>query len=256
MLAIKNKHPNDEYIQFSELGHRYTIKGKYGYNSVTTLAHKFFEKFNPDAVIKRMMASKNWPNSPYFNMTAPEIKKQWNDKGKLAAANGTLMHEKIEDFYNGKEIDEKYKELDTWKHFMVFHEENHEFEAYRTEWAIYDEEYKLAGSIDMVVKNPDGTYSILDWKNSDKIEKESQYEKYCRFPGLENIPDTAYWHYTFQLNIYRFILEKNYGIKIKSLHLIYIQPATLANYKKLDVPILKDEINIIMDSQKSTGSNK
>jgi hypothetical protein len=31
---------------------------------------------------------------------------------------------------------------------------------YRTEWTIYDEELKIAGSIDMVYEKPNGTLAI------------------------------------------------------------------------------------------------
>ena len=78
MLAVENKHERDDDINFQENGHIYTVKKKRGYKSITTVVHNAFEKFDSDAIIDRMMASKNWENSKYYGMTKPEIKKQWN----------------------------------------------------------------------------------------------------------------------------------------------------------------------------------
>jgi len=36
------------------------------------------------------------------------------------------------------------------------------------------------------------------------------------------IPDTNYWHYALQLNMYKTILEENYGFKVSELYLVGI----------------------------------
>ena len=81
-LSKKNSHPRDKNIVFDEGPHIYTIKGDSNYMSVTTWNHSHFPHFNPDSVIKKMMASKKWPNNKYFGKTPEEIKKIWNDNGK------------------------------------------------------------------------------------------------------------------------------------------------------------------------------
>ena len=100
MLCVKNKHERDDNIEFQENGHVYTVKKKRGYKSITTVVHNAFEKFNSDAIIDRMMASKNWENSKYYGMTKQEIKKQWKDNGAEAAQLGTTMHYLFEYHYN------------------------------------------------------------------------------------------------------------------------------------------------------------
>ena len=73
---------------------------------------------------------------------------------------------------------------------------------------IYDEELKIAGSIDMVFKELDGTLSIYDWKRSKEIVQESRFNEYSIDSVINYIPDTNYWHYCLQLNVYKAILEK------------------------------------------------
>ena len=41
-------------------------------------------------------------------------------------------------------------------------------EPYRTEWMVYDEDLRFAGSIDMIFKNKDGTLEIYDWKRTNE----------------------------------------------------------------------------------------
>ena len=54
-----------------------------------------------------------------------------------------------------------------WKYFEKFEEEiGGDKEPYRTEWMVWDDELKFAGSIDMTYVNEDGTIDIYDWKRS------------------------------------------------------------------------------------------
>ena len=47
-----------------------------------------------------------------------------------------------------------------------------------------------------------------------KKNKTSFRDKRSTFPGLEHIPDSNFYHYSFQLNIYKFILQTEYGMII------------------------------------------
>ena len=49
-------------------------------------------------------------------------------------------------------------------HFMNFIADHPHLKPYRTEWMIFDEDVKIAGSIDFVSENDDGTLTIYDWK--------------------------------------------------------------------------------------------
>ena len=106
-LSTKNFHERDSHITFDEGPHIYTIDGDSSFKSVTTFNHSFFEKFDADKVISNMMASKKWPDSQYFGMSANEIKAKWNKNGKEASAAGTKMHEDIEYYYNNSERDKQ-----------------------------------------------------------------------------------------------------------------------------------------------------
>ena len=252
VLARKNIHSRDKNLVFDEPTHKYTIltDPNSKYTSVTTWNHSHFPHFNADEIIKKMMEGKNWnPSNKYWNKTPEEIKALWKQNGESVSGAGTNLHFDIECFMNQDLIDENDEEVeythkdllemynqeieegkpapnesDEWKYFIKYVEAFPDMIPYRTEWMIYDEDLKLAGSIDMVYENSDGTLSIYDWKRAKEITKKTNFNKYALTPEIAHIPDTNFWHYSLQLNTYKAILERKYGKKIKSLYLVRLHP--------------------------------
>ena len=191
VLKSLNSHERDENIKFYEVGHKYEIVTDTNskYTSVTTWNHSHFPHFNPDEIIQNMMKGKSWKEGhKYWGLTPEQIKDAWNKNRDNAAGAGTNIHYQIECFMNNPNIQPKYthKELydkyfseETipknnsleWNYFLQFLKDTPNLKPYRTEWMIYHEELKLAGSIDMVYENEDGTLSIYDWKRSANITK-------------------------------------------------------------------------------------
>ena len=240
ILDKKNKHIRDERILFDEPTHTYTIDGDSSYTSVTTYVHQHFEKFDSDKVIDNMMKSKNWPNNKYYGYDREAIKKIWQDNGKTAAELGTKMHYDIECFYNSIPNENESVE---YSYFLNFQEKYKELSAYRTEWTVYHEELKLAGSIDMVFENEDGTLQIYDWKRCKDISKTNSWNKYSTTECINYLPDTNYWHYSLQLNIYKYILEEKYDKKVTDLYLVCLHPDNKnKNFERIKVGILKEEL--------------
>ena len=221
VLAHRNRHSRDDNIQFFEEGHKYVIKSDptSKYTSVTTWNHSHFPHFDADGVIKNMMKGKNWKEgNKYWGMTAEEIKSQWSANGASVSSLGTDMHFEIECFMNDKRIQCQYthKELYEiynsdyikkskhddksleWKYFIEFVKDSPDLKPYRTEWTIYHEELKLAGSIDMVYEKTDGTLAIYDWKRSKDITRVNNFNKYAVTESICHMPDSNFWHYALQ----------------------------------------------------------
>lgn len=226
-----NAHDRDRLLSFDPANHIYTIDNA-PYKSVTTVVQECFEKFDVDYWAPRIARKKG--------ITEAELKAQWEEKAEKARRLGTLMHDKIEKHYLGEapESDE------TYRLFELFIKD-HRLTPYRTEWAIFDETLRIAGTLDFL-DYTDGVYTIYDWKRSDKIIENGQplttdrYNKTALSP-INHIPDTTYWHYTLQLSIYRYILERNYGITVKTSRLAIFHPA-YTTYHVIEVPYLKKEI--------------
>lgn len=243
-------HERDQHIVFEERGHKYYVKRERGYKSVTTLVHDSFEKFNADKIIDKMMASPNWPESKYFGQTKQEIKASWKANGAEAAKMGTAMHAMFEYYYNQirPEVIDSYVGTKEHEYFINFIRDHPNLIPFRTEWNVYHEDYKLAGSIDMLYQNEDGTISIYDWKRCKNIEKYNNFGKRCLVEGLQHIHDANYWHYALQLNIYKYILESKYGLQVRDLHLVVIHPENeTENYEKIKLPFIQKEVHILLD---------
>jgi hypothetical protein len=264
VLAMNNYHSRDNNIKFFEDGHKYYISTDPDtkYTSVTTWNHHHFPQFDADSVIDGMMKGKGWKEGhKYWGLTKDQIKAQWNSNKDSVAGAGTNLHFEIECFHNDKRFTFKYtnKELyeiymtDNYKHhneksiewqyFINFINDHKHLTPYRTEWTIYDEDVKIAGSIDMVYENPDGTLSIYDWKRAKNITRINNFNKFAVTPVICHLPDSNFWHYALQLNTYKYILETKYGKTIKDLFLVRLHPdAEEKNYELIQLPNLTTEI--------------
>lgn len=268
VLANKNNHLRDKNITFIETGHKYKIDidKNVEYISVTTFIHENFPKFDADYIIDKMMKGSKWKEGhKYWGLNKEEIKKKWCDNGSTASVSGTSLHNEIECFMNNETLNVNYTHEDLykynkttnnnieWCYFLNYVKDTPELKPYRTEWLIYDEEYKIAGSIDMVYENIDGTLSIYDWKRAKEIVRVNMYNKYATSECICHLPDTNFWHYALQLNIYKTILERKYGKKIKDLYLVRLHPEAIeCNYELIKLPFLDSEIKGLLDYRKKT----
>lgn len=250
-LSKKYQHERDNHITFDEGPHIYTIDGDSSFTSVTTWNHSHFKPFDSDLIIDRMMASKKWPNSKYYGQTKEEIKNLWKANGVASSNAGTKMHYDIECFYNNNKVENDSIEF---SYFMKFHNSNPNLKPYRTEWMVYDKELKLAGSIDMIYENEDGTLDICDWKRCKEIKKFDNWGNSATTECIEHLPDCNFWHYTLQLNTYKYLLEKNYGKTIKNMYLVCLHP-NKPSYVKYNVPYLPQEINDLMELRRNMVVN-
>lgn len=264
-IVLQNNYadPRDRNIKFYARGHKYEILTdiKSRYTSVTTWNKSLFPKFDADAVIANIMKGKNWnPENKYWGQTAEEIKAGWFSSGASVSEAGTNLHEQIEMFMNNgdlvpgythRQLLEHYKtKEDTcvrgpeWQFFLKFVEEHPDLKPFRTEWMIYHEDIKIAGSIDMIYENSDGSLSIYDWKRSKDITSDNTWRKFALNQHITHIPDTNFWHYSLQLNTYKTILEQKYGKTIKELNLVRIHPdIPEQTYELMPVPILLKEMD-------------
>ena len=262
-LAVKNAHPRDRLIVFQDEGHNYYIKGSSkGWTSVTTVVHELFDHFNGPMVAWRMVRSPMFPSAPkyekYRELTVAEdgsplpdrqivnnILESWKANGEEAAALGTRMHRSIELYYNGVSEEEENETTEYKELFAAFarREEERGLEPYRTEWMIFSEDHHICGSVDMImVDTKTGKLYMRDWKRSKEI-KSKGYRKGKAV--LQHLQDCNEVHYCLQLNMYKYILERHYGVAVEEMQIVVLHPSN-AEPLVITVPDMQAEIRALI----------
>lgn len=245
-LAVLNSHPRDASIEFEEIAHKYTICGEEGYTSVTTWNHSHFPHFDAESIVRKILANRQMsnPEYKYYGMTRESILASWDANRDSASSAGTAMHYDIECYYNGIYTGNTSIEF---KYFMDFVKDHSHLIPYRTEWCVFHEELKIAGSIDMIFENPDGSLLIYDWKRVKEISYDSAFGKFATTDCISHMPDTNFWHYSLQLNMYKTILEIKYGKTVSGMYLVCLHPDNVSNsYELLEVPVISSDISALM----------
>lgn len=239
-LDRDHAHERDARITFDEPTHIYTVDGdSKSYKSVTTLIHAYCQPFDSDAIIDKMMAGPRWFESKYYGMTKEAIKQQWSDNGREASGSGTKMHLHIEYWYNDVELETPDTSVE-FQHFLKYQDKvGSQYIPWRTEWSVFHEESRISGQIDMVYANNRGKFTIADWKRAKEMKFDNRYQS--MLPPVKHLPDTNYWHYACQLNIYRYILQTKYGMEVDELFLVVLHPNN-ESFVKIDVPMMDREI--------------
>lgn len=241
-------------IYFEELGHKYTDSLGTKYTSVTTFVGQFEPDKDWDLIAEK--AIKNNKDGKYTGMSVPEVRAQWKYSGDYACTLGTAVHAKLENlwykkaFHPDSSIFEKFPEMKEdydWreqKATELFNMLKKTYVPVRNEFIVYDRDWKLVGTIDMLAYNTvKQCYSILDWKTSKKFDKTNRYQK-MKAP-FETEDDCNCNHYSMQLSVYQAILEKHCpDIKIGERVLVQIPSKET---EKAEIYNCKDYTKKILD---------
>lgn len=229
-------------LQFNEENHTYSVNGK-ALKSVTEVVSLFFP-FDRDSAADAV--------SLKTGFDVDYIKNYWGLLRDIAISKGNIYHRVAEDYFNGKSIPEGIYEAQIRQFFN-----DHSFlRKHKAEWQVFSEELGVAGTIDLVMEGDDGLY-IFDWKTSKEIKMESSWKGKG---SAIKLMDCSYVHYSLQLSLYRYILEKYYGKKVAYTGLIHLSEN--GTYSLLQTMYLKKEIKemlkhpLFLSSTKSIDSSK
>ena len=237
------KYSKNKRVSFDPGTHSYKNKDK-KLISVTTLLNKFKNEFDSDYWSKEIARREK--------TTQEIILKKWKDKAFKSTEIGTAIHKIFEDYTNvnysitnGK-LEFDYNKLNAefiadfnLKKEVALKFINDFFITKRlipieTEFIVYND--FLAGQLDMICKDKENNFYIIDFKTNEKIETYSYGKKMKDI--FRDIDDCSYYHYCLQLSIYK-ILLKEYDIK--KIFLIHI---TSEKYEFIECQDLMQNIDI------------
>ena len=221
----------DEHIDFEPEEHIYIYKGIVRMLPVSSLIAYFFDEFQALPQAENQLKYKGIPGEESLD--------KWARSGRLASEVGTFVHLQTENYFQRGffetecqlQFGDKTEVINVEQeklHFLRFIRD-YQIEPYRQEWPVYDKDLNIAGTIDLICKEDDGEYTIYDWKRSSKVVNAQGQPIVEGFRGKMSyngisLPDTAFYHYCIQQNLYRYMLEKHYGIKVKAMNLVVLCP--------------------------------
>jgi hypothetical protein len=213
-------------VTFYDEPHKYFLDGK-ELISVTTLIHKYQEEFQEDfwAEIKGCQ----------HDLTPNQVKRAWRFINKKGTIKGSAIHDYAENLFQNKEFeyplqtivnefgfDPVLTEYNTTKmHVDKFYNDvRGKLIPIRTEFVVYDRESLIGGMLDMLFFNVKaGEFQIWDWKTNKKFDREEKSRHLLN--ELCMIEDCDLEIYSLQLELYKYIIEKNTGIKLGDSYVVW-----------------------------------
>ncbi|MBB4036524.1 hypothetical protein GGR21_002430 [Dysgonomonas hofstadii] len=203
------------------------------------------------------------------NCSIQEIKDKWKHDSSLGKELGRHLHMQIENYFQNKKVEMKYSfsfnspnkkvsdlEYDISKEFSIFKnlvEKEIKPNIYKTDWLIYSPEHEVIGSVDLIFKDADGSYTMCDWIRSNKLFDEERNvipvrEYGVGLHGMNKTPSSEYHKACLKQNIHRFILEKYYNLKIGKMALLILHP-DFSKYYNLAVLDMQKEAEYMLQNK-------
>jgi len=233
-------------LGFDEKSHVYAKDetGNSEYISVTTLIERFFP-FDLKRYIERKAEEEN--------RTEEDVLDEYLLMRDEAAEKGTFLHNQIENFLKKSEFDSDSKEFEFFLGFYNKEIEERNLVFFDAEKMIFSDKYNVAGTIDCLFKKESNDeYVMLDWKRSKKLIIDGRPRIFgygYALSELNTLDNSSFNRYCLQQNIYKLIAETEYGMKISSMKLVVLHE-NYSDYHVVDVPLMKREASIILNSLK------
>jgi thiol-disulfide isomerase/thioredoxin len=242
-----------KHVAFEEDTHTYTINGKKAGISTTGLIHNYCIPFDENKIAP-FSAEKQ-------GKTVKEILDEWAYKREYACCRGNEVHLYSQGLWNGIPYKTDYFHIDIdfleqlqyelpilQKQALSFYNQYKDlYEFVEEEQFLYDAEYDVAGSIDLLLKNKStGEYAIVDFKTYGDLHKKA-YNKFL-------IPLQKFWdnntnHLSFQLEVYKQIFERETKLVVGEMFGVYFNIG-IDDYEIIEVNDMGIEAKKILENRR------
>jgi len=207
------------------------------------------------------------PSLYEINDAVKHISKEWKQAAQVGNCAGSMIHKFLEDRFTGKRFpiippcgvdiyqDSKFiKKVKTLiRYAKNFYKDHKHLLPVRCELVLYDKEYGVAGQVDLLAYDTITKELILiDYKTDKKFEIKSKFGTTLQTP-FDYLPDCELTNYSLQTYMYKHILEKNTGVKINKIMIVWFN-AEQPNYKIIKPlkSIEKDAIKMLKLNEHSS----
>lgn len=200
-------------IVFDPEPHKYYLNGQ-EFMSATTFIHQF-SSFDADKMAEQVAKKEG--------KTKEEILTKWKRTADYACKRGTRIHEYLEFIFGGKPCETGTSATDLYPIADKFKQDvDGKINIIKQEFRLYDLAWKVCGTVD-ALGEINGEYYIIDWKSNKSINYHNEYGSKLK-PPFSNFDDCEMINYSMQLSLYKLMIERNTGIKIKGLIIVHFSP--------------------------------
>ena len=200
-------------VTFKEDTHQYFNEKGEEYISGTTFLHKFQTPFDEDkfAAIK----------AKKLGVSVDEVKAMWKANSRKACDYGTSIHLLMQNYLTIGQIKTEYNYLYQSFNDIVLSDLINAQKIY-SEKLLWIDEYKIAGTADLIIEHNDYEFSVGDFKTNKKIDFCSQYGNRLLMP-ISHLSDCNYNIYSLQLSLYAYLFSILSGKKCRKIFLMHLK---------------------------------
>jgi len=215
-------------VIFDKHKHTYiNSKNNVEYISATTLINKYKEPFDVEKFSKLVALRQG--------VSQDIIKETWAKVKNDACDFGTSIHSLIENYFiSNKNINNPII-ISFLKHF-----DKNIYTNIKNEHILFDHNYNIAGTADIIADIDDTYFDIIDIKTNKKIREKSSYNKFLLSP-LNHLPDCEISTYSLQLSLYAYMYSNIVNKKLRNMHILWFNKEN-SGFTKIPITYLKDDI--------------
>lgn len=217
-----------EDLKFDEAKHIYTLNGV-RLSSVSAEVSKYYKKFDSEAIATAIAKRQSGDKLEYIKIKN-ELLESWSKTSKEAAEMGSLVHKFAEDYLGSNKALLPNSRLE--KVITDFWNTMDDYTIEALELRMYIKELGLAGTLDVLLKNPNGQYEIWDYKTNKDLYKNYKGQKMLK--PFDDMLDTPYSHYVLQQNFYKLMLMTQ-GVDVTAMNLVSIQDSGFSIHAVPDI---------------------
>lgn len=199
-------------VTFKEKTHQYFNDAGHEYISGTTFLHKFQIPFEKEK-FAALKAEK-------LGITKEEVLQMWKESSVEACKFGTKTHLIMENFIIGKERKDEHQLLyDTFNAIVA-----EDFKWAKKVWSeklLYSDEFRIAGTADLIIEHNDEEFSVGDFKTNKSIDFCNKWGQRMLDP-ISHLSDCNYNLYSLQLSLYAYLFSKISGKKCRKIFLMHL----------------------------------
>jgi ATP-dependent exoDNAse (exonuclease V) beta subunit len=230
-------------VELDKSNHIYTSDTGVVFKSVSKLIDQFVPFFDFD--------QKSYDYSIKYGIPVEEVRAGWKEKNKLSTDYGHKIHTIIEENIRVKNYHHKDKIYDiilkNIKNLLTGKEE------ILSEKIIFNEDFKIAGTSDLILERKDN-FDVIDFKTNKNIKYDNRYDDPTLLFPVNHLPNAEYFKYALQLSLYAYIHELKTGKRAYRLIIFWFKRKKKEDYNcmdgewvKLSVPYLKEEAKLVLE---------